>query len=172
MRMLAPGGASSTLLQRLIFVFAVAIFVGGCAIRLAPPYDADIEKDTATLEKTVEQFFETQANDPSKRSYAANKQFYIDTIATMNNLTVRSKARWTGGARFNPVLGLPGVPDTLTVRTSNEEAEMFSRLAQVMENIRAAHELYGFRDTNISVYREQLRVGFTAILQYESYLKR
>lgn len=143
--------------------------MAGCAVQLSPPYDPAIEQDTAELHKQVELFFQQMISDPSSRGYASNRQFYIDTLASMNNLAVRSRARWSGGTA-PAALALPGGGPG--VHTSNEEAEMFDRLVQLTENIQQAHKQFGFSESNILIYRDQYRVAFTSILQYESFLRR
>lgn len=156
----------------LVIVVVLVAGLAACSVRLAPPYDPGIEQETAALHKNVERFFESMLADPSKRPYAQNRDFYVETLATLNNLEVRSRARWSGSGSVSAMLGPPGVRDTLSVKTPNEEAEMFRNLGAITENVRRAHETFGFREENISVYREQYRVAFTAILQYESFLKR
>lgn len=79
----------------LFILLPVILFTSECTVKIITPYDSGTEQSIAELQKDIDAFLfmlESNSDLPECR-YNNHSHFYVDTIASINELIDRNKAR-------------------------------------------------------------------------------
>ncbi|SMF17634.1 hypothetical protein SAMN06265365_103112 [Tistlia consotensis] len=171
---------------RALLLLGVLLALGGCAVQLAPPYDPQIEQRLVALDTETQAFFERmELGDARQRTYAANKDFYVELLAGLQTVRVLALTRpqpqgWLaglGGVAARTVEQLNKAADEREAKAKDDKtlanisADILKAMIQSVRIMQSDQQAAPFEDGDIKTYRTLLGQQFTSLLRYERYLK-
>lgn len=158
-----------------LFAIYILIFLGGCAIKLAPDYDRSIISGLGSANEKALVLYAEVSSGTSNDTYVDREASYNRTIGAFDALRLQARARPTPRPYIVQMFGLgtptTGEPDAVQKLEVPTEA-ILEQIVLNISSLRDIDKTTGLRTTVVTGLKQSYETSIDQALTYEKALER